>query len=122
LNAAALLVAILLVIVTRLRAKRRQRLREESDRWQEEQLSMLERRPYAELVQLPRRRPLSTPSHLNGLKFYTSRQTGDDGVIEISVREYRRLLVVFEASLGPSFEIDPKGKIVRHTYEHDPED
>src|SRR5262245_20047115 len=122
LSAAAALVAILLVVRMRWRAKRTRELRDASERWQEEQLSTLERRTYGELARLPAKSPLATPYHLNDLKFYISRQTGKDGVIEISVREYKRVLFVFEASLGPSFEIAPNGEIVRHTFEHDPTD
>ena len=71
---------------------------------------------------LPPKSPLSPPPHLKGLKFYISRQTHDNGVIEIAVREYKRMWFIFEGSLGPSFEVDPDGTIERATYAHDPAD
>jgi len=102
--------------------KRTKELLEAGWRWQEEQLAVLERKTYTELAALGRKSPLRCPPHLNGLKFYVSRKPGDNGGIEISVREYTRFLLIFEGSIGPSFEMLPDGRVIREVDDHDPED
>jgi hypothetical protein len=86
--------------------------REASERWQSEQLGILERKTYAELAALAAKTPLPAPRHLPGLQYYVSRKPGDKGGIEISVRQYTRFLL-FESSIGPSFEMLPDGRVIR---------
>jgi hypothetical protein len=90
--------------------------------WLDDQLRRLESKPYSELFALPRRTKLATPPHLNGLKFYVSRKRGDNGGVEVSVREYTRFLFIFEGSIGPSFEKLSDETIIREETDHDPED
>ena len=60
------------------------------------------------------------PTASDGTEVLHIAEAWDNGV-EISVREYVRFLI-FETSMGPSFEMLPNGEIIREEYEHDPED
>src|SRR4051812_47216331 len=90
--------------------------------WLDAHLRQLEFKSYSELALLPRRTALAAPPHLSGLKFYISRRPGDNGGVQVSVREYTRFLMIFEGSVGPSFEKLPDGAIVREDLQHDEED
>lgn len=70
-------------------ASRRRALRDTSRRWQDEQLGLLARKTYAELDALPPKTPLPCPQQLKGL------------------------ILFFEASIGPSFEMLPDGRVIR---------
>jgi hypothetical protein len=110
---AVLTVAVLMVFtLASLMSKRTRKLLDASSRWQDEQLGILERKTYAELAALPPRTPLPCPLHLKGLKFHVSRKPGDNGGVEISVREYTRFLNTSEGSAGPSFEMLPDGSVI----------
>jgi hypothetical protein len=87
--------------------------------WLDAQLRQLEPKSYSELAALPRRTPLAAPPHLSSLKFYISRKQGENGGVEVSVREYTRFLLIFEGSVGPSFEKLPDGTLIRENLEHD---
>lgn len=103
-------------------ARRTPALLEARGEWLDAQLRLLEAKSFAELSALPRRSPLAAPPHLTGLKFYVSRKRGESGGVAVSVREYSRFLLVFEGSIGPSFEKLPDGTIVRPDGVHDDED
>ena len=92
-------------------SKRRDLIRSAS-KWQAEQLDTLSSHAFSELSALPRRAKLEAPSHLNGLRFVIDRRPGENGGVEISVRRVWRHLLIFEGSVGPSFEKLADGRVI----------
>jgi hypothetical protein len=90
----------------------RRELARSASKWQEAQLNTFAKRPFAELALMPQRTKLETPPHLKGLRLAVERRAGSNGGIEISVKRIWRSFLIFEGSVGPSFEMLPDGRIL----------
>ena len=93
-------------------ANQRRDLLRNASHWQKTQLEALSKRTFQALSELPRRTKLETPSQFSGLRFAIDRRAGENGGVEISVRRVWRSLLIFEGSVGPSFEMLADGRVL----------